>query len=97
MSPGQVAETVAELPSDLRAILGDGITAAPTGAPTTPTRKQGEAPEDRVVALTEAVRTLAHGLENGQLTGSGIDQAQVARATRLADEILIAVGNPPSL
>ena len=95
MSPGQVAETVAELPGNLRAILGDGLTAEPTRSPITPTRKQGKAIEDRVVALTEAVRTLAHGLENGQLTGSGIDQAQVARAARLADEILIAAGSQP--
>ncbi len=93
MSPGQVAETVAELPSDLRAILGDGSGAAPTGASTTPERTQGETLEDRVIALTEAVRTLARGLENGQLTGSGIDQAHVARAARLADEILIAAGS----
>jgi uncharacterized protein (DUF2267 family) len=95
MSPGQVDETVAALPSDLRAIIGDGTSAAPAAGPTTPKRKQGEALEDRVVALTDAVRTLAHGLENGQLTGSGIDQAQVARAARLADEILIAAGSYP--
>lgn len=96
MSPGQVAETVAELPSDLRATLGVGFTAASPGVPTVPTRKQGKALEDQVVALTEAVRTLAHGLENGQLTGSGIDEAQVTRAARLADEILIAAGSQPS-
>lgn len=93
MSPGQVAETVAELPNDLRAILGDGGSAAPTGASTTPERTRGETLEDRVIALTEAVRTLARGLEDGQLTGSGIDQARVARAARLADEILIAAGS----
>ena len=96
MSPGQVAETVAELPSDLRAILADGTSAAPIAVPNTPRRKQGEALEDRVIALTEAVRTLAHGMESGQSTGSGIDQAQVARAARLADEILIAAGSRSS-
>ena len=94
MSPGQVEETVAVLPSDLRTILGDGTSTAPAAAPTAPERNQGEALEDRVVALTEAVRTLAHGLENGQPIGSGIDQAQVARAARLADEILVAAGRP---
>jgi uncharacterized protein (DUF2267 family) len=95
MSPGQVAETVAELPRNLRATLGVDFTTPPTGVSTTPTRHQGPALEDQVVALTEAVRTLAHGLENGQLTGSGIDQTQVARAARRADEILIAAGSQP--
>jgi uncharacterized protein (DUF2267 family) len=96
MSPGQFAETVAELPRDLRAvILGDGTGPAPNVATTTPKRAKGEALEDRVIALTEAVRTLAHGLENGQLSGSGIDQAHIARAARLADEILIAAASQP--
>ncbi len=94
MSPGQVDETVAVLPSDLRAILGNGTSAAPAAAPAREP-KQGEALEDRVVALTEAVRTLAHGLENGQLSGSSIDQAQIARAARLADEILMATSARP--
>jgi uncharacterized protein (DUF2267 family) len=93
MSPGQVAETLAELPRDLRAILGE----VTTGVPATQAKKQEGTLEDRVATLIEAVRTLAHGLENGQFTGSGIDRAQVARAARLADEILIAAGSRPIL
>ena len=93
MSPGHVAETLAELPSDLRAIVGGTATASPTGAPPTPTRERRDTLEDRVSALTEAVRALAHGLEDGHTTGSGMDQAQVARAARLADEILMAAGD----
>ncbi len=96
MSPGQAAEALAELPSDLRAVLGDGTPAAPTFGHATQARTEAAALEDRVVALTEAVRTLAHGLENGQLAGSGIDQAQVARAARLADEYSIAAGSHSS-
>lgn len=95
MSPGQVAETLAELPRDLRAVLGEGTTAAPAGATTTRPQQRKDALEDRVIALTEAVRTLARGLEDGERTGSGIDQAQVTRAARLADEILIAAGSHP--
>ncbi len=93
MSPGQVAETLGALPGDLRAILGEGTAAAPTDAHVTRSQIQHDAVEDQVIALTEAVRTLARGLEDGQLTGSGMAQAQVARAARLADEILIAAGS----
>jgi hypothetical protein len=48
--------------------------------------------EDQVSILTEAVRTLSHGLEKGGLTG--INATDVAQAARLADEILIGSGTP---
>jgi uncharacterized protein (DUF2267 family) len=103
MSPGQLAETLAELPADLRATITGataprvGTAAAPTTTPAPPpTRDRVARLEDEISSLTEAVRALAHGLEGGQLTGSGIDQIQVARAARLADEILIAAGTRPT-
>jgi uncharacterized protein (DUF2267 family) len=100
MSPGQLAEALAELPAALRHAITDAAaaqrpeTTAGTGAmPAAPASPdQVAAIEGRVNALTEAVRTLAHGLEDGQLTGSGIDPTRVIRAARLADEILIAAG-----
>jgi uncharacterized protein (DUF2267 family) len=93
MSPGQVSEALAALPRDLNAVLvGESKTAAPTDAAGTRAQAHEVGLQDRVIALTEAVRTLAHGLEDGQLTGSGIDQTQVTRAARLAEEILIAAG-----
>jgi uncharacterized protein (DUF2267 family) len=95
MSPGQVSLTLAELPTELRTTIAGP--AAGVRAPDTP-GSAGDAPEsrvarleDQVVSLTEAIRTLAHGLEDGQL--SGLDEQHVARAARLADEMLIAAGS----
>ncbi|MEV8512774.1 DUF2267 domain-containing protein [Dactylosporangium sp. NPDC051484] len=96
MSPGQLAEATAELPTDLRDLV--------TGATTAPTRPGAAAPtrgpaadrvallEERVGDLTAAVRALARGLEDGRGDRGGIDQTQVTRAARLADEILVAGG-----
>lgn len=98
MSPGQLAETLAELPTELRNTI--------TGSTTMPSAGNGHRHhtavsadgdrvariEDQIGALTEAVRTLARGLENGRFTGSGVQQAEASRAARLADEILIAAG-----
>jgi uncharacterized protein (DUF2267 family) len=95
MSPGQVSETLAELPTDLRATLtGTG----PVGRVATPATPPSAAQdrldllEDQISSLTEAVRALAHGLEGGQLAGSGVNPADIRRAARFADEILIAAG-----
>lgn len=93
MSPGQADEALAELPSGLRATIRDGAGVTeptePIGRhrPTTPSSI-----EDRLAALTEAVRTLAQGLEGHRAAGQGADSAQVARAARLADEILVSAG-----
>jgi uncharacterized protein (DUF2267 family) len=90
MSPGQVAEALAELPAGLRATVQD---AAPVPEPVE--RPRPTAPpsiDDRLSALTEAVRTLARGLEGHPAAGRGVDPEQVARAARLADEILVAAG-----
>ncbi|MBX6751810.1 MAG: DUF2267 domain-containing protein [Micromonosporaceae bacterium] len=91
MSPGQVAEALAELPAGLRATVQDG---APAGEPVEARRAAAVQPsiDDRLSALTEAVRTLARGLEGHPAVGRGVDTEQVARAARLADEILVASG-----
>jgi uncharacterized protein (DUF2267 family) len=90
MSPGQVAEALAELPAGLRATVQDG---APVTEPIE-RRRPAVRPsiDDRLAALTEAVRTLARGLEGYPAHGRGVDTEQAARAARLADEILVASG-----
>jgi uncharacterized protein (DUF2267 family) len=93
MSPGQLSETFAELPTDLRAILtGNARPApAPAVAATAPAPDRMARLEGQVSSLTEAIRALAHGLEDGEMTG--VDERRVTRAARLADEILIAAGS----
>lgn len=89
MSPGQVSEALAELPKEIRAIVQDG---AAMPVPTTTSRPPtGQLDDRRLEALSEAVRTLARGLDSERM-GQHIDQAQVARAARLAEEILVAAG-----
>jgi uncharacterized protein (DUF2267 family) len=100
MSPGQVSEALAELPTDLRAtIAGAGPLrrAATAGTAPPPTHDRMDRLEDQIGSLTEALRALAHSLEGGQLAGSGVNQADISRAARFADEILIAAGtqSPP--
>lgn len=104
MSPGQLAEALAELPADLRATISAATPAPRADTASEPAAAPGAAAQDRVArledqvsGLTEAVRALARGLEDGQLIGSGIDQTNVTRAARLADEILIAIGTRPTL
>jgi uncharacterized protein (DUF2267 family) len=90
MSPGQVGEVLAELPGDLRATVRDGAPAGGRGS-----ERAGDsaaATDDRINALSEAVRTLARGLEHERASGERIDAAQVARAARLAEEILYVSG-----
>ena len=91
MSPGQVAEALAELPADLRATVQDGAPVREPvegGRPTAPPSL-----DDRLSALTDAVRALVRGLEGHPALGRGVDTEQVARAARLADEILVASGS----
>ena len=104
MSPGQVSETLAELPTDLRATMtgtgtgsGSGPVrrAATSVTPPAPTHDRMDRLEDQINSLTEAVRALARGVEGGQLAGSGVNVADIGRAARFADEILIA-GGPQS-
>jgi uncharacterized protein (DUF2267 family) len=86
MSPGQVDEALAELPASLRATIRGGAAVAEPGvraaAPATTL-------DERLETLTEAVRALARGLESNT-TGGPVDPAQVARAARLAEEMLVA-------
>lgn len=100
MSPGQLSEALAELPTDLRATIAGAATTVRTApgtaaAPRAPADDRMTRLEDQVASLTEAVRTLARGLEDGRLAGV-IDQRHVTRAARLADEILIAAGRQPA-
>src|SRR5690606_6095667 len=60
MSPGQVAEALAELPAGLRAPVQDGAPVPETAEPRRPAAAQPSI-DDRLSALTEAVRTLARG------------------------------------
>jgi hypothetical protein len=98
MSPGQLSEALAELPVDLRAtIAGSATTVRAQGTSAAPRETAEDRTarlEDQVASLTEAMRTLAHGLEDGQL--AGVDEHRVTRAARLADEILIAAGSRPT-
>jgi uncharacterized protein (DUF2267 family) len=99
MAPGQLSQALAELPTHLRATVTGtaGIPRAATaGEPTRAAQDRIARIEDQVSNLTAAVRALAHGLEEGQITGAGIDQTHVARAARHADEILIAAGAQPT-
>ncbi len=91
MSPGQVERTLAELPADLRATMRDAMPVRP-GDRGRPDPAKMATLEERVAALGEAVRTLARGLDDNGAIGTGVDRAGVARAARLAEEILVAVG-----
>ena len=100
MSPGQVSETLAELPTDLRATVTGTDPVGRRSAPATPpppAEDRLDLLEDQINSLTEAVRALAHGLQGGQLAGSAVNPADISRAARFADEILIAAGtqSPP--
>jgi uncharacterized protein (DUF2267 family) len=87
MSPGQVDTALAELPAELRATVRDG--AAPARPLTEGASSAAASLDERVTALAEAVRTLAHGLKDESI-GDTVDQAKVARAARLAEEIVVA-------
>jgi hypothetical protein len=90
MSPGQLSEAFAEFPADLRAILTEGCTPAPQPAPPAVETRTHRL-EQQVSSLTEALHTLARGLDNAQL--AGFDATHAARAARLADEILLAAAH----
>ena len=92
MSPGQVDEALAELPIQLRETIRDGAAVSAVGERA---RSMGPAPsmEERLASLTEAVRALARGLDSDRSVGQRTaDTAQVARAARLAEELLVANG-----
>jgi uncharacterized protein (DUF2267 family) len=89
MSPGQVAETLTELPSGLRATIRDGAPVTDGGGRT---RSRAAAPslDEKLATLTEAVLSLARGLESEPPASQRTDPAYVSRAARLAEEILVA-------
>jgi uncharacterized protein (DUF2267 family) len=88
LSPGQLSEALAEFPADLRTILTDELPPVAHAAPADELDRRVHRLEDQLNGLTQAVRALAHGLDNAQLTG--FDPTHSARAARLADEILLA-------
>jgi uncharacterized protein (DUF2267 family) len=90
MSPGQVAEALAELPNNLRATVRDGAPVADAHERVRPHGPGGGDLDQRLSTLTEAVLTLARGLEGPRAAGQRTDLAQVSRAARLAEEILVA-------
>jgi uncharacterized protein (DUF2267 family) len=106
MSPGQLDETLAQLPAHLQTLIRGGT--PPTPAPAV----SGPAPhatpetvladlEARIDVLTEAVRTLATGFE--EEPGRRVNEQRRAHAARLAAEILMTgeiageiAGQPPA-
>jgi uncharacterized protein (DUF2267 family) len=97
LSPGLLAQTLAQLPAPLRdLVLGAGH--QPAEVPAQKTVQRGatvESLEQRVqdlettvADLSEAVNVLSRGLE--QRPGQEPDEQRAARAARLAHEILIA-------
>ncbi|GAB3848917.1 DUF2267 domain-containing protein [Dactylosporangium cerinum] len=98
LSPGLMTETLAQLPAHVRALLTGPVTAQTGTAPTASATRPAEVPstpperfahlEDQVSTLTEALQTLARSLENSRMRG--LDTDSVARAARLADEIIMA-------
>jgi hypothetical protein len=95
MSRGQVSEALAELPVELRAtITGDGTVqrSAETAGATPDADDRIDRLEDQIRTLTEAVRALARGLQGGQQAEFGRNDADISRAARFADEILITTG-----
>jgi len=89
MSAGQVDTVMAELPADLRGTVRDGISPGRPARTASGTAAAASL-DDRVAALGEAVRTLARGLKDEHSIGDPVDQARVARAARLAEEIVVA-------
>jgi uncharacterized protein (DUF2267 family) len=90
MSPGQVDEALSELPAALRATIRGGAAAAESvSQPASPGANASI--DERLAMLTEAVRTLARSLE-GNATGGRTDPAQIARAARLAEDMLVTAG-----
>ena len=88
MSRGQVDAALAELPADLRTLVVEGV--APHEFATQPGTARAATLDERVSALSEAVHTLARGLTEEHAAGTRVDQAQIARAARLAEDLLLA-------
>jgi uncharacterized protein (DUF2267 family) len=81
MSPGQLTETLAELPGNLRALVREGAPVAETGERARGGREAPPTVHDRLDSITEAVLAIARSLEGSpQRSGAG----------RTVEEILIA-------
>jgi uncharacterized protein (DUF2267 family) len=96
MSPGQLAEAAAQLPTALRQTVtgaNDPTGDHPRSHALAAAEKLLADIEERVDNLTAAVRALAVGME--QAPGAGIDEARRSRAARLAADILIAGSAAP--
>lgn len=90
-SPGQLDHVLAQLPEWLRGIVaGDEVAEQPGGGrrdPETVEARVGRL-EAQVSALAEAMRTLAHGLEDRPDIEP--DEHRAAKAARQAHELLLA-------
>jgi uncharacterized protein (DUF2267 family) len=101
-SPGQLAETLAQLPAPLRLLIGGAEyeTAAATTHAAAEEREpsaeeQVSALAARMDVLTDAVRALAGGFE--EEPGTGVDEQRRSRAARLAAEILMTGQRPNAM
>jgi uncharacterized protein (DUF2267 family) len=90
-SPGQLEEALTALPESLKRLITESNT-VPADAHTVAAAPTAEDRigrlEDQVSNLTEALRTLARGLE--EVPGTEPDEHRIAKAARLAHEILLA-------
>ncbi|WP_020658922.1 DUF2267 domain-containing protein [Amycolatopsis benzoatilytica] len=93
-SPGQLDHVFALLPESLRGTLDGVRPAAPPRSPAAPDHLRINALEDRVEALTDAISTLARGLE--QLPDSEPGSGHTARAAQEAHRILLSQGEIPT-
>jgi uncharacterized protein (DUF2267 family) len=90
-SPGQLEEALTALPESLKRLITESNT-VPADADTVAAAPTAEDRigrlEDTVSNLTEALRTLARGLE--EVPGTEPDEHRIAKAARLAHELLLA-------
>lgn len=81
MSPGQLAETLAELPANLRAVVRDGAAVSETSERARSEREMPPTVHERLDSITQAVLAIARSLEGTpQRSGAG----------RTVEEILIS-------
>lgn len=99
LSPGQLAETLAQLPAPLRALVagtGTELTTAVSHSASVDAERTAQEQladlEARVDALTEAIRALAAGFE--QANDSSAEDQRRSRAAHLATEMLLAAEKP---
>lgn len=92
LSAGQLEEALAGFPADVRDLIQGNVSSKQTQATHRGSQDDRfESLQEQISTLAEAVRSLARGLEDRNLTG--VASEQVTRGARLADEILMTIGN----